>query len=48
MKYKEKELNFIDETRPDLRRKPDISTNSAIIEFLRKYDLVSQLPKNLK
>ena len=46
MKYSEEELNIIYENRHDLRRKPDPSTNKAIIEFLRKYDLVSQLPKN--
>ena len=47
MKYSEEELNIIHEKRPDLRRKPDPSTNNAIIEFLKKYDLCSQLPKNL-
>ena len=47
MKYSEEELNIINEKRPDLRRKPDPSTNDAIIEFLRKYDLDSQLSKNL-
>ena len=46
MKYSEEELNIILEKRPDLRRKPDPSTNNAIIEFLKKYNLVSQLPKN--
>ena len=46
MKYSEEELNIIHEKRPDLRRKPDPSTNNAIIEFLRKYDLGSQLPEN--
>ena len=47
MKSSEEELNIINEKRPDLRRKPDPSTNNAIIEFLRKYDLLSQHPKNL-
>tara|TARA_Y100001933_G_scaffold77765_1_gene78999 strand:+ start:1709 stop:2191 length:483 start_codon:yes stop_codon:yes gene_type:complete len=46
MKFTEEELNIIYERRPDLRRKTDPSTNNAIIEFLRKYDFVSQLPKN--
>ena len=46
MDYSEEELNIIYEKRPDLRRKPDPSTNNAIIEFLKKYDVVSQLPKN--
>tara|TARA_Y100000589_G_scaffold322445_1_gene355386 strand:- start:89 stop:571 length:483 start_codon:yes stop_codon:yes gene_type:complete len=48
MKYSEEELNIIHERRPDLIRKPDPSTNNAIIEFLKRYDLVSQLPKNAK
>tara|TARA_Y100000589_G_scaffold296599_1_gene303841 strand:+ start:224 stop:700 length:477 start_codon:yes stop_codon:yes gene_type:complete len=47
MKYSEEKLNIIYEKRPDLRKKPDPSTNNAIIEFLKKYDLCSQLPKNL-
>ena len=47
MHYSEEELNIIHEKRPDLRRKPDPSTNNAIIEFLKKYDLSSKLPKNL-
>ena len=47
MKYSEEELNIIHEKRPDLRKKPDPSINNAIIEFLKKYDLCSQLPKNL-
>ena len=47
MKYSEEELNIINEKRPDLRSKPDPSTNDAIIEFLRKYNLGSQLSKNL-
>ena len=38
MNYSEEELNIINEKRPDLRRKPDPSTNDTIIEFLRKYD----------
>ena len=46
MKYSEEELNIINEKRPDLRIKPEPSTNTAIIEFIKKYDLVSQLPKN--
>ena len=47
MKYSEEELNIIHEKRPDLRRKPDPSTNNALIEFLKKYDLGSQLSKSL-
>ena len=46
MKYSEEELNIIYEKRPDLIRKPDPSANNAIIEFLRKYDLISQLSNN--
>ena len=47
MKYSEEELNIINEKRPDLRRKPEPSTNTAIIEFIKKYELASKLPKNL-
>ena len=47
MKYSEEELNIINEKRPDLRKKPAPSSNTAIIEFIRKYDWFSQLPKNL-
>ena len=47
MQYSKEELNIINQKRPDLRRKPDPSTNNAIIEFLRKYDLGSQLSRNL-
>lgn len=47
MKYSEEELNIINEKRPDLRKKPEPSTNTAIIEFIKKYELASQLPKNL-
>ena len=46
MKYSDEELNIIHEKRLDLIRKPDPSTNNAIIEFLRKYDLISQFPNN--
>ena len=47
MKYSEEELNIIHEKRPDLRKKPNPTTNNAIIEFLKKYYLCSKLPKNL-
>ena len=47
MKYSEEELNIINEKRPDLRKKPAPSSNTAIIEFIRKYDCVFQLPRNL-
>ena len=46
MKFSEKELNIIHKKRPDLIRKPDPSTNTAIIAFLRKYNKVSQIPKD--
>ena len=46
MKYSEEEINIIYAKRPDLIRKPDPSTNNAIIEFLRKYDLIFQLSNN--
>ena len=47
MKYSKEELNIINEKRPDLRKKPEPSTNTAIIEFIKRYELASQLPKNL-
>ncbi len=47
MKYSEEELKIIHEKRPDLIRKPDPSTNNAIIEFLRRYDFVSEVFKNM-
>ena len=48
MKYSKKELHIIQKKRPDLIRKPDPSTNTAIIAFLRKYNEVSQIPKDKK
>ena len=47
MKYSKKELYIIQKKRPDLIRKPDPSTNTAIIAFLRKYNVVSKIPKDL-
>ena len=47
MKYSKKELNIIQKKRPDLIRKPDPSTNTAIIAFLRKYNEVSQIPRDM-
>ena len=47
MKYSKKELHIIQKKRPDLIRKPDPSTNTAIIAFLRKYNEVSQIPKDI-
>ena len=47
MKYSKKELYIIQKKRPDLIRKPDPSTNTAIIAFLRKYNEVSQIPKDI-
>ena len=47
MKYSKKELHIIQKKRPDLIRKPDPSTNTAIIAFLRKYNEVSQIPKDM-
>ena len=48
MKYSKKELIIIQKKRPDLVHKPDPSTNTAIIAFLRKYKKVSQIPKDKK
>ena len=47
MKYSKKELYIIQKKRPDLIRKPEPSTNTAIIAFLRKYNEVSQIPKDM-
>ena len=47
MKYSEEEQDIINEKRPDLRKRPAPSTNGAIIEFIKKYDYVFQLPRNL-
>jgi len=47
MKYSKKELHIIQKKRPDLIRKADPSTNTAIIAFLRKYNKVSQIPKDI-
>ena len=47
MKYSEEELNIINEKRADLRKKPEPSTNTAIIEFIKKYELAIKL-KNFK
>ena len=46
MKYSKKELHIIQKKRPDLIRKPDPSTYTAIIAFLRKYNEISQIPKD--
>ena len=46
MKYSKKELQLIQKKRPDLIRKPEPSTNTAIIAFLKKYNMVSQIPKD--
>ena len=47
MKYSKKELHIIQKKRPDLIRKPDPSTNTAIIAFLRKYTKISKIPKDI-
>tara|TARA_Y100001978_G_scaffold135320_1_gene120988 strand:+ start:349 stop:822 length:474 start_codon:yes stop_codon:yes gene_type:complete len=47
MKYSEEELYIIYKKRPDLIRKPDPSTNTAIIAFLRKYHKISQIPNDI-
>ena len=45
MKYSKKNLYIIQKKRPDLIRKPEPSTNTAIIAFLRKHNVVSKIPK---
>ena len=44
MKYSKKELHLIQKKRPDLIRKPEPSTNTAIVAFLRKYNKGSKIP----
>ena len=44
MKYSKKELHLIQKKRPDLIRKPEPSTNTAIVAFLRKYNEGLQIP----
>tara|TARA_Y100000589_G_scaffold51041_1_gene42508 strand:+ start:82 stop:609 length:528 start_codon:yes stop_codon:yes gene_type:complete len=48
MKYSRKELYVIRKKRPDLIPKPDPSTNTAIIAFLRKHNKISQIPKDMQ
>ena len=47
MKYSKKELFVIQKKRPDLIRKPDPSTNTAIIAFLSKQNGVFEIPKDM-
>ncbi len=47
MKYSKEELYIIQKKRPDLIPKPDPSTNTAIIAFLRKYNEIYQIPKDI-
>ena len=47
MKYSDEELLIIYEKRLDLRKKPNPSTDTAVIEFLKKNDILSQLSKNM-
>ena len=47
MKYSKKELYIIQKKRPDLIRKPEPSTNTAIIAFLRKYNVVFEIPEDI-
>ena len=47
MKYSKEELYIIQRKRPDLIGKPEPSTITAIIAFLKKYNEISQIPKDL-
>ena len=47
MKYSKEDLYLIYEKRPDLIPHPEPSTKTAIIAFLRKYNKISQLPKDM-
>ena len=47
MKYSKEDLYLIYKKRPDLIPHPEPSTKTAIIAFLRKYNKISQLPKDM-
>ena len=47
MKYSKEDLYLIYEKRPDLIPHPEPSTKTAIIAFLRKYNKISELPKDM-
>ncbi len=47
MKYSKEELQVIQEKIPELIPKPSPSNNRAIIAFLKKYEVLDQLPKDI-
>ena len=46
MEYTEDQLQFIQEKKPELIKKPEPSLNDAIVEFLKKYEVFVKPPKN--
>ena len=46
MEFTEEELKFIQEKRPELIKKPEPTLNTAIVAFLKKYEVAVQPPKD--
>ena len=46
MEFTEEELKFIQEKRPELMKKPEPTLNTAIVAFLKKYQVAVQPPKD--
>ena len=46
MEFTEDQLQFIQEKKPELIKKPEPSLNDAIVEFLKKYEVFVKPPKN--
>ena len=46
MEFTEVQLQFIQEKKPELIKKPEPSLNDAIVEFLKKYEVFVKPPKD--
>ena len=46
MEFKEDQLQFIQEKKPELVKKPEPSLNDAIVIFLKKYEVFVKPPKD--
>ena len=46
MEFTEDQLQFIQEKKPELIKKPEPSLNDAIVEFLKKYEVFVKPPKD--
>ena len=46
MEFTEDQLQFIQENKPELIKKPEPSLNDAIVEFLKKYEVFVKPPKD--